>query len=210
MAPTTHHHLFEGAITAAAFASGDAVVVGTWARSPLGTFIDVMWRTDAGRRILLAPTTDVATYVDGLYAFDEVRVGPISGGVRGDFLDVVAGPLHLTAVLAGRQWQSLLFALRPRVLRRAPSWIRIEDQLARPVIGRLLGGGAGVRAAGVAPGGQTEFYGADDWRRLRDAQLLVAGEDAGALSPMPADFGVGLSAFPTIPASVRVGTIVQP
>ena len=62
----------------------------------------------------------------------------------------------------------------------------------------------------VAPGGQQEFYGADDWRALTWAALTVDGADAGLMAPLPADFGVGLSAFPTQPASVRVGTIIRP
>ena len=201
--------LFEGAITASGFDSGDSVVVGTWARSPFGQFIDVMWRTPAGHRRLLAPDERVADYVSELYEFDEVSVVPISGGIRGQTLDVSAGPLRLEAIMAARQWQSVLFALRPRFLRRSPTWIRIEDRLARPFVGPLLGGGRGVRASGIAPGGQQEFYGADDWRRLARATLLVEGVDAGPMADMPADFGVGLSAFPTAPASVRVGTMIR-
>ncbi len=209
MAQTTYD-LFEGAITAAAFASGDAVVVGAWARSPLGGFVDVMWRRPDGTRVLLAPTATVADYVAGLYTFDEVQVVRIRGGVRGAVVAVQAGPLQLHAELAARDWRSWLFALRPRVLRRSPRWIAVEDRLARPFVGALLGGGRGVRATGIAPGGQREHYGADDWRRVASATLTVDGEDAGPMRDMPADLGVGLSAFPTVPASVRVGTLIQP
>jgi hypothetical protein len=200
--------LFEGAITAAAFREGDAVVVGAWARSPLGRLVDVMWRDPAGRRVLLAPTEAAAAYVAGLYTFDEVRVVPVRGGVRGDEVDVQAGPLRLRAAVAPPDWRSWLFALRPRTLRRSPRWVELEDRLARPVVGRLIGGGAGVRAAGVAPGGQREWYGVDDWRPLRWASLHVDGLDRGAMRDMPADLGVGLSAFPPTPASVRVGTMI--
>lgn len=201
-------HLFEGAITAAGFASGHSVVVGAWARSPLGPFVDVMWRARDGRRHLLAPTAEVADYVADLYRFDEVAVVGIRGGVRGDVVSVDAGPLVLRASLAPADWRSWLFAMRPRSLRRSPRWITIEDRLARPFVGALLGGGAAVRAAGVAPGGQQEWYGADDWRRLADARLLVDGVDAGSMTWMPPDFGVGLSAFPRVPASVRLGTLI--
>lgn len=202
-------HLFEGAITAAGFSSGHSVVVGAWARSPLGAFVDVMWRDAGGRRHLLAPTARIADYVSDLYRFDDVQVVGVRGGIDGDRLDVRAGPLHLQATMAAADWRSWLFALRPRVLRRSPTWISIEDRLARPVVGRLLGGGEGVRATGRAPGGQQEFYGADDWRALADAHLRVDGVGAGTMQPMPADFGVGLSAFPRRPASVRVGTLIR-
>ena len=62
----------------------------------------------------------------------------------------------------------------------------------------------------MAPGGQREFYGADDWRAIATATLSVDGVDAGAVRPLPADLGVGLSSFPTLPASVRVGTLIRP
>lgn len=201
--------LLEGAITGAAFTSGEAVVVGTWARSPFGQFVDVMWRRPDGTRILLAPCAEVAIYVAGLYSFDEVSVVPIRGGLTGAQVSVWAGPLAFHARLAAQEWRSWLFALRPRFLRRSPAWITVEDRLARPFVGRLLGGGAGVRAAGIAPGGQQEYYGADDWRRIATARLTVDNVDAGDMGDFPADFGVGLSAFPTIPSSVRVGTLIR-
>lgn len=201
--------LFEGAITAAGFTSGDSVVVGAWARSPLGMVIDVMWRRPDGERVLLAPSRKVADYVSGLYTFDTVEVVPITGRLTRSRLSVVAGPLDLRVDLAAPDWRSWLFALRPRALRRSPRWIALEDRLARPFVGLLIGGAAGVRAAGIAPGGQKEFYGVDDWRAVDDAVLTVDGRDAGPMADLPADFGVGLSAFPTTPASVRVGTLIQ-
>lgn len=214
--------LFEGAITASGFSSGDAVVVGCWARSPLGRVVDVMWRQPDGTRVLLAPTRQTADYVAGLYRFDRVHVTAIGGGISGDRVDVTAalpavedragrgGPstLRLRATLAAPDWRSWLFALRPRALRRSPAWVRVEDRLARPIVGLLLGGGDGVRAAGEAPGGQQEFYGVDDWRPLLNARLEVGGVDQGAMCDLPAELGVGLSAFPTRPASVRVGTMI--
>lgn len=134
-------HLFEGAITASGFASGHSVVVGAWARSPLGPFVDVMWRDSAGCRRLLAPTPEVAAYVADLYRFDSVEVVGVRGGVRGSAVGIDAGPLRVRALLAPRDWRSWLFALRPRVLRRNRRWISLEDRLARPFVGALLGGG---------------------------------------------------------------------
>lgn len=201
--------LFEGAITAVGSASGHSVVVGTWARSPLGRVVDVMWRDPAGVRRLLAPTQAAADYIAGLYRFDEVHVVAVHGGISGERLSVSAGPVQVTADLAPQDWRSWLFALRPRALRRSPRWIAVEDVLARPLVGLVIGGGRGVRAAGIAPGGQREYYGADDWRRVTGATLVVDGVDAGPMADLPADFGVGLSAFPTVPASVRVGTMIE-
>lgn len=202
--------LFEGAITAAGFASGESVVVGSWARSPLGMFIDVMWRRPSGERVLLAPNHDVAAYVSGLYSFDTVTIVGVSGCLQDGWLTVSAGELSMTAEARPRDWRSWLFALRPRRLRRSSSWITLEDRLARPFVGRIIGGGESVRAAGLAPGGQQEFYGVDDWRALADASATVAGRDAGPMVDLPPDLGVGLSAFPTQPAMVHVGTLIRP
>ena len=199
---------FVGCISAAAFASGDAVVVGAWAASPLGRLVDVMWVRPDGRRVLLAPTPDAAEYIAGLYDFDDVRVVPVTGGWDGAATAVEAGPLRVRIVAGRRDARSWLFALRPTALLRRPAWVRLEDVLARPFVGRLIGGAAGVRATGVAPGGQRECYGARDYRPAVDARLRVDGRDAGAMHDLPADLGIGLSSFPTRPAVVHVITSI--
>jgi hypothetical protein len=113
-------------------------------------------------------------------------------------------------LIAGRRvWRSWLFAARPRPLRRSPAWLHVEDVLGRPVVGRLIGGAEGVRAVGVAPGGQRECYGVDDWRPIIDGALTIDGADRGALVPLRSDLGIGLSSFPTRPAAVHVGTLVE-
>jgi hypothetical protein len=201
--------LFEGCIAGAGFASGDAVIVGAWRASPFGTFVDVMWRRPDGERVLLAPTPAIANYVAALYRFDRVEVTGITGGWDGESVAVEAGGLRIRLQAGHRGAQSWLFALRPRVLRRRPWWVQVEERLARPVIGRVIGGAQGVRAAGIAPGGQREYYSVDDYRRVVAGELTVGGRDAGALRCLPADLGVGLSAFPTVPAVVYVGTFIE-
>lgn len=203
------HDLFEGCIAGGGFASGDAVIVGAWRTSPFGTFVDVMWRRPDGERVLLAPTPAVAAYVTALYRFDRVEVTGVNGGWDGGSVAVEAGGLRVRLRAGDRGAVSWLFAARPRFLRRRPWWIRLEDRLARPVIGRLIGGGQGVRAAGIVPGGQREYYSVDDYRPVVAGELSVDGRDVGALGPLPADLGVGLSAFPTVPAVVYVGTIID-
>lgn len=202
-------HRFDGCISAAGFVSGDAVVVGAWRSSPLGGFVDVMWVRPDGERVLLAPSTAVRDYVTDLYRFDRAEVVAVRGGWDGGAVAVDAGPLALRLLAGRRDWRSWLFATRPAALRRAPAWITVEDRLARPFVGRLLGGADGVRAAGVAPGGQREWYGAHDYRPLRDGALRVDGVDCGPMRDLPTDLGVGLSSFPTEPAVVFVTTIVE-
>ena len=43
-------------------------------------------------------------------------------------VDLHAGPLVLHARLAAADWRSWLFAMRPRALRRSPTWIAIEEE----------------------------------------------------------------------------------
>jgi hypothetical protein len=201
--------VFSGCIGAAGFASGDNVVVGSWRTSPLGGLVDVMWVRPDGERVLLAPHEDARAYIAGLYAFDRTEVVPVRGGWDGRVVLVDAGPLRVRFTAGPRDWRSWLFAARPRVLRRSPAWISVEDVLGRPVVGRVIGGAAGVRAAGVAPGGQQERYGVDDWRPIVEGELTVGGRAAGPMSDLRADLGVGLSAFPTRPAVVHVGTLIE-
>lgn len=203
-------HRFEGCISGGAFASGDAVVVGTWRRSPLGRLVDAMWRTPEGERVLLAPTRAAGAYIAGLYAFDRVEAVDVRGGWDGGAVAVAAGPLRVRLVAGPRDWRSWLFAARPRRLLHAPRWVALEDTVARPVVGRLLGGAAGVRAAGTAPGGQREWYGVADWRPVVAGALTVDGRECGSLQSLPADLGVGLSSFPGAPAVVAVTTTIEP
>ena len=205
---------FEGIIAAGSFGSEQArhdVVVGCWRRSTLspGAFVDVMWIDPGGCRTLLAPTAAVRDFVTGVYAFDVASVVPVRGGWDGARVAVTAGPLRLELVAGARTWRSWLFASRPRALLRRPGWVEVEDRLARPLVGRLLGGAAGVRAAGVTPGGRREWYGAADWRPVSAGRLLLDGTDVGPMGSLRSTLGVGLSSFPTRPAVVNVITTIE-
>jgi hypothetical protein len=203
------YDVFTGCIAAGSFTSGDTVVVGAWRGSPLGQVVDVMWVRPDGQRVLLAPHEQLRSYVAGLYRFDRTEVVDVSGGWDGGAVSVQAGPLRVHLVAGPRDWRSWVFAARPRRLRRAPAWIRVEDVVGRPLVGLLIGGAAGVRAAGRAPGGQRELYGVDDWRPVAHGRLEVEGVDAGGLTDLRPDLDVGLSAFPTRPAVVHVGTLIE-
>lgn len=203
-------HRFSGMIAAAGFASGEQVVIGLWRRSPLGPFIDVMWVRPDGERILLAPSEEVRGYVTSLYRFERAEVVRVAGGWDGRAVDVLAGHLHVSLEPGRRDWRSWLFTARPLPLRRSPAWLAIEDRLVAPLGDALLGGAAGVRLAGRAPGGQREWYGIDDYRPLLHGRLTVDGRDAGALTELRAGLGVGLSDFPTRPALAYVETLVEP
>jgi hypothetical protein len=200
---------FAGAIAAAGFAGGHQTVVGLWRSSPLGPFVDVMWIHPDGHRVLLAPTSAVRDYVTEVYDFDETRIVPVHGGWDGHRVELQAGPLDLRLRPLPRDWRSWVFAVRPRRLRRSPAWITIEDRLVAPLAGPLLGGGPGVRLAGVTPGGRREWFGVDDYRPLSDGALRVGGRDAGAMVPLRPGLGVGLSDFPSRPALVNLTTLIE-
>lgn len=200
---------FQGIITAGGFATGDQVVVGAWRTSPLGRFVDVMWVRSDGERVLLAPTEAVRRYVAGLYTFETARVVPVRGGWTGTDVEVTAGPLQVRFTPGPRDWRSWLFAARPAPLRRSPAWLTLEDRLVGPLGGLVLGGTGGVRTAGRAPGGQREWYGIADYGPLRSGTATIEGVDAGPLRPLRSNLGVGLSDFPTVPALVHVGTLVD-
>ena len=211
-APLTPARLdrFTGAIAAAGFASGEVTVVGMWRSSPLGRLVDVMWIRPDGERVLLAPSPLARTFIEGLYAFDRAEGVDVRGGWDGRVVDVTAGPVHVRLVPAERDWRSWVFAARPRILRRSPAWLALENALVAPLGPLLLGGTAGVHLSGVTPGGRREWYSVDDYRPVAEGALTVGGRDAGTLTALRADIGVGLSAFPTRPALVHLATLIEP
>ncbi|HWB72283.1 MAG TPA: hypothetical protein VG452_08690, partial [Egibacteraceae bacterium] len=115
-------------------AGSEVVVVGAWRHSPLGRFVDVMWVRGDGHRVLLAPSEAVARFVSSVYVFDRVQVVALRGGWDGTAVTVEAGPLRLRLQAGPRDWRSWLFALRPRVLRRWPPWLALEERVARPLV----------------------------------------------------------------------------
>jgi hypothetical protein len=134
----------------------------------------------------------------------------MGNGWTGDDVEVEAGPLTVRLHAGARDWRSWLFAARPRLLRRSPAWLSLEDALVEPLGGRLLGGVDGVHLAGRAPGGQREWYGIDDYRPLTAASVSVEGGDVGHLAPLRPHLGVGRSSFPTVPAWFAVTTLIEP
>lgn len=85
---------FIGSICGFGTTSGTRLVVGRWLSSPLGSFADVMVERPDGMRMLLAPSSAVASYIGGIYAFDEVVTVPVGVTSSGSSLSVTAGPLE--------------------------------------------------------------------------------------------------------------------
>lgn len=199
--------VLEGAIAGLGFASGDSFVCGLWDAGPLGPMVDVMWAQRSGRRVLLAPDDRVAAFVSGIYSFDETRVVPFALARASGRFELTAGELVVTARLGSPH---PLFALRPRRLRRCLAWVRVEDVLLRPLIGRfVIGGGGGVRMLGTTPGGQREWYRIDGYRRVVSATARVGGRDLGPLAALAPDLGFGFSGFPRRPAFVTCSPVLD-
>ncbi|HYP22455.1 MAG TPA: hypothetical protein VEV43_02680 [Actinomycetota bacterium] len=199
--------VLEGAIAGLGFSSGDCFVVGLWDSGPLGPMADVMWAQPSGRRVLLAPDERVAAFVAGVYSFDETRVVPFDVTRSADGFELSAGELRVGAALGRRH---PLFALRPRRLRRSLAWVRVEDAVLRPLVGRfLIGGGGGVRMRGTTPGGRREWYRIDGYRKVLSATGRLGGRDLGPLTSLRPDLGFGFSGFPTRPAFVTCSPVLE-
>ncbi len=197
----------EGHIAGAGFASGDRFVIGLWDDGPLGPMSDVMWARPDGTKILLGSRSPVVTFVGGVYGFDEHRVVDMTAELSEDRLEVSAGPLRLEAALAK---PLKVFALRPRLLRRSPLWVRFEDLVMRPLAGRLLlGGGPGVRLYGRSPSGVREWYCIESYRRITDASAALDGRDLGPLAPLEPPARFGFSEFPPRPAIVGCAPLLE-
>ncbi|MDQ0619743.1 hypothetical protein [Arthrobacter globiformis] len=90
--------VFDGHIAGIGTGSGLRAVVGIWQESPFGPFADAMVQLPTGRRVLLAPTDEVAEFIAATYSFEEVRVVDVSAVLAGLSWTVDAGPLALRAI----------------------------------------------------------------------------------------------------------------
>lgn len=190
-------HRFRGYIAGAGTTSGTRIVVGHWPESPLGSFTDVMVQDADGRRLLLAPSHEVAAYVGQTYVFDEVLVVAVRLDLAPGQLTVHAGPLRAALKIGGRPPLGQLLRSVPPRIGTSPRWLSAIDPLARLM--------AGARTAGSAGGGRKEYYGVTDLRRVTALHATWDGEDLGPLTRIepPVTFGFG-----SVPASPSIATVV--
>lgn len=183
-----------GVIASSGFESGDRLVVGHWASSPIGPFTDVMWTAPDGTRTLLSPTARAESFITAVYSFDRTCVVELvaDGGPGG--VDVAAGPVRVR-ITAGRAW----LVLPPW----RPAWFTrwIEDPVARATMG--------VRTFGESPTGVREWYRADRYRPAREARASVDGEDLGAMAALDPPVGVGFTDPPRRPSVVAVRPLLE-
>lgn len=192
---------FEGRIAGVGSTSGVRVVVGRWERSPMGAFADAMVATAEGRRVLLAPSREVADFVAATYSFDEVRIEPFD--VTGDATWQVRSPsLRLVLAVGRRTWLGRLLRLVPRRLGTSPAWCTVTDPVARVVL-------RGVRTRGSAGGGRREYYAATDHRAVVSGSGTFDGVGLGGLAPVSPEPGFGFSSTPPRPSVTSLVTTVQ-
>lgn len=184
---------FTGHIAGLGTSTGVRLVVGVWDESPFGRFADVMVEDASGHRTLLVARRAVADFVASAYAFDEVRIEPVSVE-RGEEWSVHTRSLQLRFTPGQRLWIAPFLGLVPSPVRRSATWAKV----CNPVAGRLM---PGVRTYGSAGNGSSEWYAASDVRRLVDARATWEGEELGELGPVdpPVRFGFGSApARPTL------------
>ncbi len=192
---------FHGTITGLGTTSGLRVVVGRWEHTPYGDFADVMLQTADDRRLLLAPTQQVAEFIEQTYTFDEVRITPVQVEQESEGLRVRAGDLDLSWQVGSRTAIGRLLRLVPGPVAVAPWWCRAVDPVARVVM-------RGVRTAGTARSGRSEFYGARDVRAVTRASGRYAGADIGALAPVDPPVSFGFGSTPAKPSQTSIVTTV--
>ena len=192
---------FHGTITGIGTTSGTRVVVGQWHDTPYGRFDDVMLQTREGHRRLLAPTAQVAEFIEQTYEFDQVSITPVMVAADGATRRLTADDLSVTWTVGRRTAVGGLLRIVPARLATAPTWSRLIDPIARIVM-------RGVRTAGTARAGRREFYGARDMHALVRASGEYAGHDLGELAPVSPAVSFGFGSAPARPAVTAIVTTV--
>ncbi len=198
---------FDGHILGVGTAAGTRFVVGAWDRSPFGEFTDVMVETAEGRRVLVAPTTEIGRFVADTYGFDEVRVEPVRrrrAGRRwaGRRWEVESSSLRLTLTTGRRTGVGAVLRLVPRAVARSLWWCRLIDPVARMMR-------PGVRVLGAAGHGRRERYCPLDEHRVDAVSADWEQRDQGPLRPVHPPVRFGFASAPRRPAQVRVTTFVE-
>jgi hypothetical protein len=193
---------FVGEICGFGTAAGVRVAIGAWAVSPYGRFADAMVEHADGRRVLIAPTADVATFVGGVYAFDDVVVDEVSVDRTPGRLVFAGGPLTADVTVGRRD--ALGWALRcvPPALATSVTWAQLVDPVARVAM-------RGVRTSGRTAGGR-ETYGATDRHRVDAVRATWHGGDLRGLTDVDPPVRFGFGSTPRRPSIVAVTTVIRP
>ena len=192
---------FHGQIAGVGSSSGVRVVVGSWDRTPLGSFGDAMVETADGHRVLVAPSREVAAFIEATYAFDEVRLEPITVTSGRTSWHVESPSLRLDLMVGGRRPLGRLLRAVPTRVASSPAWATAVDPVARLVL-------RGVRTRGTALAGRREYYGATDLHAVTTLDGSFDDEPLGALAAVDPPCRFGFSSTPARPSVTSVVTTV--
>ena len=192
---------FHGQIAGVGSASGVRVVVGSWQRTPLGSFGDAMVETAGGHRVLVAPSAEVAAFIEATYVFDEVRLEPIAVTSGRSRWHVESPSLSLDLTVGGRLPLGRVLRAVPVRVASSPAWATAVDPVARVAL-------RGVRTRGTALAGRREYYGATDLHAVTALEGVFEGESLGTLAPVDPPCRFGFSSTPTRPSVTTVVTTV--
>lgn len=182
--------IFKGRITSSGFESGDRIVVGAWNESPFGKFTDIMWAEKDGTRKLIAPTKEVADYVDAMYSFDEIIIQEIEVTEVNRSLSVVCDSMKLDFEW-NRGW--------PIPFKRSLFFIATVELLFAKIF-------FGTQTHGVTKNQRKEWYAIDRVSKLTKASATIDGTNAGELRPLSEPCKFGFSEAPKKPSSCEVRT----
>lgn len=192
---------FHGSIAGVGSTSGVRVVVGSWDRTPLGAFGDVMVETAGGRRVLLAPSPEAAAFIRSTYTFDDVRLEPVDVTRDAGAWRVRSPSLQLDLTVGGRMPLGRVLRLVPSRVASSPVWATLVDPVARVLL-------RGVRTRGTAREGRREFYGATDLHAVTGMSGSLDGVALGELAPVDPPCRFGFSSTPRTPSVTTVVTTV--
>lgn len=152
-----------------------------------------MWATPDNERVLLTATDDAAAFITSIYAFDQIRIGP---------LDVSSDGTHTMVDGHGIQIKLLGGRLRPFRIPRPLSFTRyIEAPIARGLMG--------VETYGTSPTGATEWYQTRGWRWVIAGEAVLNGRNLGTAGPIARPLSVGFSEPPARPSIVSVKVTID-
>lgn len=191
---------FRGEICGVGTEEGTRIVIGRWITSPFGSFADAMVERRDGRRLLIAPTPQIAEFIAAVYEFDQIVLADVIAERSDGRLRFSGGPLQATVDIGRRDPLGWLLRAVPAPLAGSRTWATIVDPVARLVLD-------GVRTRGMTAGGR-EYYGALDRHRLNRVQVAWDGVDLGALRDVTPSVRFGFSSTPAKPSVVSVVTTV--
>lgn len=192
---------FVGEIAGLGTTTGVRLVIGSWRATPVGPFADVMIEQADGRRMLLAPTEEVAELISDLYTFDETVVGPVTVSWSGSWCTVLGPGLSLQLARGERTTLGSMLRALPRRISTAPRFLRLIDLPARLIM-------PAVRTTGFARDGRRMTYGATDVHRLERANGSWRHRGLGQLAAVDPPVRFGFGSTPRRPSIARVVTTV--